>query len=104
MIDYVQLENYGRKNLCFGCWRWCWNRKKLNFLLWYFFRSKNNSRCVDALEKYNEYFNSNEKYYDLIISDIQMPNMNGIELIKMFINQSKAKKLLYYLHIRGQII
>ncbi|KAB7881197.1 response regulator transcription factor [Poseidonibacter ostreae] len=35
----------------------------------------------DGLNKYNEYFISSKKYYDLIISDIKMPNLNGIELV-----------------------
>ncbi len=35
---------------------------------------------VDALEKYSAYKQIHGKYYDLIISDIQMPQMNGIDL------------------------
>ena len=37
---------------------------------------------VDALEKYNEYHEKHGKYYDIIISDIEMPNKNGISLCK----------------------
>jgi len=33
-----------------------------------------------ALEKYHEYYKLNSKYYDIILSDIQMPNINGVEL------------------------
>jgi DNA-binding response OmpR family regulator len=33
-----------------------------------------------ALIKYKEYHKQNSKYYDLVLSDIQMPNLNGVEL------------------------
>ena len=36
----------------------------------------------DGLEKYLSYFKTNNKYYDIVITDINMPNMNGIELSK----------------------
>ncbi len=35
---------------------------------------------VDALKKYMAYQQQHGKYYDLVISDIQMPQMNGIDL------------------------
>ncbi len=36
----------------------------------------------DALETYKEFYNKNSKNYDIVISDIQMPKLNGVELIK----------------------
>jgi len=36
----------------------------------------------DGLQKYKLYEETNCKFYDLIITDIQMPKMNGIELIQ----------------------
>jgi len=35
-----------------------------------------------ALEMYNHYYEKNTYYYDIIITDINMPIMNGVELIK----------------------
>ena len=35
----------------------------------------------DALEKYNLYHKQNNSYYDLVITDINMPIMNGNILI-----------------------
>jgi DNA-binding response OmpR family regulator len=36
---------------------------------------------LDGLNKYKQYHEDTNKYYDLIISDIKMPNYDGIELI-----------------------
>ncbi len=46
----------------------------------YFYRVDSAIDGRDALEKYNEYFHTKQKHYDLVISDIQMPRMDGVEL------------------------
>ena len=38
------------------------------------------SNGLDALKKYKQYYTDNSHYYDLVISDIEMPHLNGIEL------------------------
>jgi DNA-binding response OmpR family regulator len=35
---------------------------------------------IDALEKFKHYYSSQKTYYDLVISDLQMPRMDGIIL------------------------
>jgi CheY-like chemotaxis protein len=35
----------------------------------------------EGLEKYMSHHKETNKYYDLIVTDINMPNMNGIEMI-----------------------
>ncbi len=35
-----------------------------------------------ALQKYKDYYEKNSEYYDILITDINMPLMNGVELIK----------------------
>lgn len=46
----------------------------------YFYRVDSAVDGAEALEKYNDYYHSKQKHYDLVISDIRMPRMNGVEL------------------------
>ena len=49
---------------------------------------------VDALHIYNEYKEEHNKYIDLVISDIEMPNMNGIETSKKILELNKQQKII----------
>jgi len=40
----------------------------------------------DALHKYKEFYEEHDKYYDIILSDIQMPRLNGVELTENLYN------------------
>ena len=44
-----------------------------------------------ALDKYTSYYKENSKYYDIILSDIQMPNMNGVELTSSLYNLNPSQ-------------
>lgn len=44
----------------------------------------------EGLEKYLQFFKTNSKHYDIVITDINMPKVNGIELIKKFIKKMKT--------------
>ena len=48
----------------------------------------------EALNCYFNYFKENKKHYDLIISDINMPNMNGIDLSKNIKNINPTQKIV----------
>ncbi|MEA3352664.1 MAG: response regulator transcription factor [Campylobacterota bacterium] len=37
---------------------------------------------LEALDRYNSYYDKFSKYYDIVITDVVMPNMNGVELVK----------------------
>jgi len=46
----------------------------------YFYRVDTAVDGQEGLEKYNNYYDAKNKHYDLVISDIRMPRMNGVEL------------------------
>ena len=50
----------------------------------------------DGLEKYLDFYKKNSVYFDLVLSDIQMPNMDGIELIKAIYKENSNQKVAIY--------
>lgn len=48
----------------------------------------------DGLAVYCEYSTLNKQYFDIIVTDIQMPKMNGIELIKEILAINKEQTIL----------
>lgn len=40
----------------------------------------------EAIKKYKEFYTKESKYYDIILSDIQMPRVNGVELVESIYN------------------
>lgn len=95
MIDYILLEKYTNnisvlfveddKNI----------RKELKELLDDIFIEVDIEEDGDkAYSKYMEYHINNNKYYDLVISDIKMPNVNGIELVKNIYKKNKKQKII----------
>jgi len=56
---------------------------------------------LDALNKYKEYYKNTEKYYDLIISDIKMPNCDGVELVDA-LYKIKEDQLVIILSARNE--
>lgn len=49
---------------------------------------------VDGLALYNDYYDDNSKHYDIVISDIQMPRLDGIGLSKKIISLNKNQKII----------
>ncbi len=49
---------------------------------------------VEALNLYNDYLSSNSCCYDIIISDIQMPKLDGIGLTKEILKINKSQKVI----------
>lgn len=48
----------------------------------------------EGLDKYLEYFQNNEKYYDIVITDINMPNLDGIEMSKKIYAINPIQKII----------
>jgi len=49
---------------------------------------------VDALAKYKEYYKKHKKYYDIVLTDIKMPRMDGVELIKAIRRINKEQQVI----------
>jgi YesN/AraC family two-component response regulator len=47
-----------------------------------------------AFLKYQDYYNKNRKYYDLVITDLRMPGIDGIELCKKIMKNNLKQKIL----------
>ena len=48
----------------------------------------------EGLEKYNDYYEINGEFYDLVITDVNMPMMNGIELSKNLLKTNKEQHIM----------
>ena len=48
----------------------------------------------EGVDKYFNYMNTNGKYFDLIITDIHMANMNGIEFCKSVLQTNREQKII----------
>ncbi len=48
----------------------------------------------DSLSQYKQYYNSTGKYYDILISDIQMPFLDGIELTRIIFTINAKQKVI----------
>ncbi|MEA1954039.1 MAG: response regulator [Campylobacterota bacterium] len=48
----------------------------------------------EGIEKYKEFFKNNNSYYDIVITDINMPEMNGIEMTKIIYSLNKEQNII----------
>ena len=48
----------------------------------------------EGIDRYIEYFNQDNSYYDLVITDIQMPKMNGIEMSREILNFNHEQQII----------
>ena len=95
MIDYVSLEKYAKDISILFVEDDEGISKKMELLLYEIFsKIKVAFDGKEALEEYCNYYKTNNEYPDLIITDIQMPNMDGIELIKHIYKENPNQKII----------
>lgn len=49
---------------------------------------------LDGLNKYKEYYQQTSKFYDLVISDIKMPNFDGVQLVDSIYKINKGQLVI----------
>jgi YesN/AraC family two-component response regulator len=49
---------------------------------------------IEGIEKYNHFHSLTSDYYDIVITDINMPKLNGIDMIKQIKTINKAQEFL----------
>ncbi len=70
-------------------------QKETSELFNYFFNSIDlASNGEDGLEKYLSYYEQTTKFYDIVITDINMPQINGIELSKQIYTYNNLQPIL----------
>lgn len=95
MIDYVSLEKYAKDISILFVEDDKGISKKMEFLFHEIFsKIKVAFDGKEALEEYYNYYKTNNEYPDLIITDIQMPNMDGVELIKHIYKENPNQRII----------
>lgn len=96
MIDYISLEKYAKDISILFVEDDREISKEMELLLKEIFTKEIKIAFdgIEALVQYNSYFEQNSSYPDIIITDIQMPNMNGIELIKKVYEINQNQKII----------
>ena len=50
---------------------------------------------LDGVDKYKTFFNAHEKPYDLVVSDINMPHLNGVEMSKKILELDPHQSIIF---------
>lgn len=96
MIDYILLEKYSKDINVLFVEDDEHIRKETSELLEDIFQ-KNITVAVDGedgFKKYMKYFEENDKHFDLVVTDICMPKIDGIELTKLIRKEHNDQKLI----------
>ena len=95
MVDYIFLEEYGKSISVLFVEDDKKIAKEMSDLLKDIFLYVNVANDgKEALFQYLKFSRENNKYYDLIITDIQMPNMNGIDFIKNIYKENSFQSVI----------
>ena len=95
MVDYIMLEEYAKdKSVLFVEDDEDIINETKEFLELIFTNVAIARDGFEGITKYKSYKEKNNKYYDLIITDIQMPKMDGIEFTKLVYKENKEQLLI----------
>ena len=95
MVDYILLEKYAKnKEVLFVEDDSDILKETSELLALIFANVEVASNGEEGLDKYKKHYEITNKYYDLVISDIKMPKMNGIELTKKIYKINKEQLLI----------
>jgi len=101
-MDYVLLKKYTRNiNILFVEDDTDFRKEFSQLLQDIFPRVTTAVDGLDAITKYNEYYRDTDTYYDLVISDIKMPNCDGVELVES-LYKIKENQLVIILSARNE--
>jgi len=95
MIDYSKLQGLTESfNVLYVEDDEKFRKKTLEILEHFFTNIDVVSNGEEAYQKYLEYFTLNQKYYDMVITDITMPKLNGLELTKKIYAYNKKQLVI----------
>ena len=95
MIDYVLFEKYARGLSVLLVDDDNFIKEETSELLTEIFKFVDvASDGSEAINKYKEFYNKNNHYFDIVISDVHMPNVNGVELTKLIYGLNPEQKLI----------
>ncbi len=47
-----------------------------------------------GLQQYKKFYEKHHRYYDIVFTDINMPNMNGIEMSEAILSENKVQNIV----------
>jgi len=95
MVDYIMLEKYAKNKSVLLVEDDDDIIKETKELLELIFSNVIVAKDGDeGIKKYLNYKKENDKYIDLVITDIQMPKMDGIELTKLIYKENNEQLLI----------